>query len=170
MKPSVKKPSEAVKAWMPDYIGDCLRETAHFNTQEMGALWCLRMAYWIAQTPLPDNDARLANITRASTEQWALIRPTLEPLFIIGDGVWRHEQLDAEIIKALRNFETQQNRTKAATEARKGNRDGQRDVGRDDERSDHTRADEGEGEGPYRKKGSEGTAVGTTDPSWEVAA
>jgi uncharacterized protein YdaU (DUF1376 family) len=174
MKPSSKKPADAIRVWMPWYIGDYLRDTLHLSPQERDALSLLMMGYWSLQAPLPDIDSRLGTMARVGPETWDQLRPSLEPFFVIEGGLWRHEHLDAEITKALENFEAQQNRTQKATAARLARqaqaRDVQRNVARDVAHDEHTRAGEGDGEGPYREKGSDTYSVGETDPSWESAA
>ncbi len=174
MKPSSKKPADAIKAWMPLYVGDWLRDTLALDARRRDALLLIKMAYWVNQGPLTDSNDSMANIARVSAEGWMQIRPSLEPFFVVDGGYWRDEHLDAEIIKALENFAAQQNRTQKATAARLARqaqgRDVQRDVSRDVAHDEHTRAGEGDGEGPNREKGSDTNSVGETDPSWEDAA
>ncbi len=83
--------------WMPIFIGDHLAETMHLTTRQQGAYLFLQMAAWRAGGCLPDDDTRLATLTRLSPEEWAEDRAALAELFEIADGTWRHAQLIAEL-------------------------------------------------------------------------
>ena len=61
-------------------LGDVLSETAHLSTEEFGAYQLLVFAFW-QHGALPDDDARLARIVRATPEKWAEMRDTLAELF-----------------------------------------------------------------------------------------
>jgi len=69
--------------------GDVLAETAHLSTEEFGAYQLLCFAFW-QHGALPNEDARLARIVRATPERWAEIRPALAELFGID---WEPERL-----------------------------------------------------------------------------
>jgi uncharacterized protein YdaU (DUF1376 family) len=96
------------RPWMPLYIGDYRRDTAHLSTLEHGAYFLLIMHYW-ETGPLPDDDRRLARISGLSLKQWLRVRVTLESLFLIPaanmngqqmlERMWRHKRIDAEIEK-----------------------------------------------------------------------
>lgn len=104
--------------WMPLYVADYLADTLHLTTAEHGAYMLLIMQYWRGGGPIPDNDARLARVVRATPEEWAAMRPSVAELFKIGDGVWRHKRVDAELAAAVARAGLQRARTEAATEAR----------------------------------------------------
>ncbi|MBN8998869.1 MAG: DUF1376 domain-containing protein [Rhizobiales bacterium] len=76
--------------WMPVFVGDELAETAGLSAEEFGAYLLLQMSLWL-HGALPDDDARLARITRLDARGWAAVRPVIEPLF--GPG-WTHEKLE----------------------------------------------------------------------------
>ncbi len=84
---------------MPLYIGDYLRDTLHLTTTQHGAYLLLLFAYWTTG-PLPDEDERLAAITKASLSDWKKMRPTMEWFFTIECGTWHQKRADEEIKKA----------------------------------------------------------------------
>jgi uncharacterized protein YdaU (DUF1376 family) len=85
--------------WMPLYVADYLADTMRLSTAEHGAYLLLVMAYW-QHGPLPDDDAKLADFVRVHKGAWRKLRPAVEYLFEITDGVWRHSKLDLELAKA----------------------------------------------------------------------
>ncbi|MCR9276219.1 MAG: YdaU family protein [Rhodobacteraceae bacterium] len=80
---------------VPIWADALLRDTLHLSAEEVGAWHLLIYAMWARPTlDLPDNDRKLATITRMSTRKWrATIRPVMEPLFQVADGVWRNRRL-----------------------------------------------------------------------------
>ena len=107
-----------ISVWMPLFIGDFLRETAHLSTEERGAYLLLQMHFWVSAKGLPDDDARLANITGLPLDRWLAMREVLAPFYVIDDGRWRHESLQAEWMKAKGRREANQKRAKHAADAR----------------------------------------------------
>jgi uncharacterized protein YdaU (DUF1376 family) len=102
------------RAWMPWYVGDYLRDTAHLTTLEHGAYLLLIAHYW-ERGPLPDDDNQLATITRMHVEKWRRIRPKLVRFFDVWletqpsseasaeqlvSKCWFHKRIDAELQKA----------------------------------------------------------------------
>lgn len=110
------------KVWMPIYWGDYLRDTMHLATVEHGAYLLLIAHYWTSRTPLPDNDARLAAITKLSPDAWSNARPVLAAFFKIADGVWRHERVEKELAAWSERKEKRSQKAKTAAEARWGAR------------------------------------------------
>lgn len=86
--------------WMPLVIGDYLADTGHLSTAEHGAYLLLLMTAWMRGGALPDDDAQLARITRASATEWRKLRPALAPFFMAADGVWRQKRLLKELAEA----------------------------------------------------------------------
>lgn len=84
------------RPWMPLYIGDYLADTGHLSTVEHGAYMLLIMHYW-QNDGIPDDDRRLASISRLDMEAWQCVRPTLADLFEPG---WKHKRIDAELTHA----------------------------------------------------------------------
>jgi uncharacterized protein YdaU (DUF1376 family) len=81
------------RPWMPFYVGDYLRDTAHLSTLENGAYCLLLFAYW-ARGGLPHDDQQLANIVRLPLDEWMTHRPIIQAFF--HDG-WKHVRVDAEL-------------------------------------------------------------------------
>lgn len=88
--------ADKTDAWMPLYIGDWDGDTGHLSCEEDGAYGRLVRHYW-RMGPLPDNDAALARIVRMDLKAWKRIRPVLAGFFQIGDDLWRHGRVDAEL-------------------------------------------------------------------------
>lgn len=83
-------------AWMPFYVGDYLKDTAHLSTFEHGAYLLLIMHYW-QHGGLPNDDRQLAAIVRVRTEKWHQLKTRLEPFFMQG---WTHNRIEKELAKA----------------------------------------------------------------------
>ena len=80
--------------WMPMYWGDYLRDTAHLDTLEHGAYLLLIAFYWTSGGAIPDDDKRLATITRLNTEKWTEIRPIIAELFTVKRSKWFHKRIE----------------------------------------------------------------------------
>ena len=89
--------------WMPLVIRDYLADTTHLSTAEHGAYLLLLMAAWTRGGTLPDDDAQLARITRASAREWKALRASLAPFFHAADGEWRQKRLLKELAEATAN-------------------------------------------------------------------
>ena len=84
------------RPWMPFYIADYLGDTGHLSTTQHGAYILLICHYW-RTGGLPEDDAKLAKITRLSLKSWTdLVRPDIEPLFLPG---WKHKRVEKELAK-----------------------------------------------------------------------
>jgi uncharacterized protein YdaU (DUF1376 family) len=101
------------KPWMPLYVGDYLKKTAHLGALESGAYLHLIMNYW-ANGKLPTNEQQLARIAKVSNEEWSAIRDTIAAFF---EDDWRHERIDQELAHA----EDVSNKRKAARAQRSNN-------------------------------------------------
>ena len=119
-QPAAKKPSNKAEIWMPIYIPDYLGDTMHLTTEQHGAYLLLIMAYWRNAGALPDDNKRLAAITRMGMEQWLETRPVLEEFFRVYAGAWHHGRIDLEISEAQENIAKASAKGKAAAEARWG--------------------------------------------------
>jgi uncharacterized protein YdaU (DUF1376 family) len=76
---------------------DFLKDTMQLNGIEKGIYLMLMGGYFMSGKPLPDDDARLANIAHLTLEQWRSIRPALEGYFDIFDGLWHQERIERDI-------------------------------------------------------------------------
>lgn len=85
-------------AWMPLYIGDWDSGTRHLDCEQDGAYGRLVRHYW-KNGPLPDDDAQLARIVGMDGKRWKKTRPVLAAFFVVGDGIWRHNRVDAELVR-----------------------------------------------------------------------
>lgn len=83
--------------WMPFYIGDYLADTMHLTRDQHGAYVLLIFAYWRRGSQLPDDDAQLAAIARATLAEWRRLRIVIAPFFQISGGLWRHNRIEREI-------------------------------------------------------------------------
>lgn len=119
-------------AYMPLYVADYLVDTHHLDALEHGAYLLLIMAYWQRREPLPDDDVRLARLARVSVEAWAGLRGTVAEFFLIGEGVWRHKRIDAE----LSRYADKAEKARAAGQARQaaGRRSRDQGSGRTEDR------------------------------------
>ena len=87
--------------WMAMYWDDYARDTAHFSVSHHGAYLMLIKHYWCTGTPLPDDDAQLARLAICDgVAHWRKLKPLIEPMFVVGDGMWRHKRIDQELAKA----------------------------------------------------------------------
>lgn len=87
--------------WMPLYWGDYFKDTNHLSTAEHGAYLLMIGHYWVSGKPLPDDDAKLAQITRQGVATWRKMRDTLAEFFDCRDGRWHHGRIEDEIQKAF---------------------------------------------------------------------
>lgn len=106
-----------VDIWMPLYIADYLADTSRLTTEQHGAYLLLLIDYW-RNGPLPDDNAVLAQITRMSPDAWGNARSTLQAFFKQESNKWVHGRVEAELLKAKHNSETNSRRAKAAAKAR----------------------------------------------------
>jgi len=88
-------------SWMPWYPGDYLRDTMHLSYDQHGPYVLLLMHYWVKGQALPDDDGALANIARVPLGIWKRqMRPVLGPFFAIGNGLWWHKRVEAELARS----------------------------------------------------------------------
>jgi uncharacterized protein YdaU (DUF1376 family) len=83
--------------WMPLDIPAYLADTGHLSTLEHGIYFLLIMHYWRAGG-LPDDEKQLARIARVTLTEFRGARPTIEPLFKLGN--WKHKRIEFELEKA----------------------------------------------------------------------
>src|SRR4051812_8439109 len=87
--------------WMRFPIGDHLKDTSHFSTEDHGAYLLLYMSFWVAYGKVEYSDARFANIARVPVEQWLKhFKPLFQPFFIDKDGCWLNETIREQRLKA----------------------------------------------------------------------
>jgi uncharacterized protein YdaU (DUF1376 family) len=93
------------RAWMPLYVADYLADTGHLSRDEHGAYLLLIMHYW-QKGALPNDDAQLARICRATAREWAGLRSVMAGFF--QDG-WTHPRIDHELESAKASYERRAN-------------------------------------------------------------
>ena len=86
------------RPWMPLYVADYRRDTAHLSTAEHGAYLLLIMHYW-ATGGLPDDDRQLARIACMTNSEWRRTRPIVQAFFFDG---WKHKRIEFELTEAAR--------------------------------------------------------------------
>lgn len=92
--------------FMPMFWGDYARDTGHLNNAGHGAYLMLIKHYWCSARPLPDDDAQLWRIACCdSMGAWKKLRSAIEPFFHVADGLWRHNRVDRELVKATERYE-----------------------------------------------------------------
>lgn len=109
-------------AWMPLYIGDWDGDTADLSCEEDGAYGRLVRSYW-RKGPPKDDDLTLSRIVRMDLRAWKKLRPTLAAFFQIGEGVWRHKRVDAELVRWSDKKAAASAKAQAAAEKRWGKKD-----------------------------------------------
>ena len=92
--------------FMQLYVSDFIGDTLALSTEQVGAYLLALMAMWNAGGELPDDDRKLARITRLSPKKWLAARPDIEPFFTVSDGVWVNERLTKELQKARSKSES----------------------------------------------------------------
>lgn len=92
--------------FMPMFWGDYARDTGHLNNAGHGAYLMLIKHYWCSARPLPDDDAQLWRIACCdSLGAWKKLRSVIEPFFHVAGGLWRHNRIDRELVKAAERYE-----------------------------------------------------------------
>ncbi len=89
--------------YMPLYVADYLSDAAHLSTVEHGAYLLLLMTYWQRGEPLPDDDKKLARITRLEPRTWARVKPVISEFFEVSDGKWLQSRVERELSNVRAN-------------------------------------------------------------------
>jgi uncharacterized protein YdaU (DUF1376 family) len=93
--------------WMPMYWGDYYKDTNHLSTLEHGTYLLLIGHYWSTGRALPDDDEKLAQISRQPIAQWRKMRATLAEFFVLQDGKWHQTRVEEELTRAFDFLEKQ---------------------------------------------------------------
>lgn len=83
--------------YMPLYVADYMSDAAHLTTVEHGAYLLLIMTYWQRGEALPDDDRKLARITRMEPRSWLRIKPAISEFFEVSDGKYLHTRIEREL-------------------------------------------------------------------------
>lgn len=108
--------------YMPFYPADYFADAHHLTTVEHGAYFLLITTYWMKAAPLPDDDRKLAKLTKLTPSQWGEIREELADFFVVEDGVWRHKRIDADLKHVSEKVEKARNAGKASAKRRSNGR------------------------------------------------
>ena len=105
---------------MPLWTDAYLADTTHLTTIEHGAFVLLLMTMWRAKgNRLPDDDRLLAKYTRLSLAQWKRIRPTMEALNRVENGIWTNGRLLDEVEAVRRHVQQRSDAGRASALKRK---------------------------------------------------
>jgi len=81
------------------HLGDYARDTAHLSILEHGAYNLLLDRYYATEQPIPADQAH--RLARARTREERLaVDVILSEFFVLHEGCWVHNRVDAEIQKA----------------------------------------------------------------------
>lgn len=137
--------------WFPFYVADWRTSDAvrGFTYEQRGLyleLLCIAWGHGVDAPSLPDDDAKLAQISGLSLRRWAKIgRPILGECFALSDGRWTNERLTKvwEIQRAKYEFASIAGKESAKQRALQRNTNGRStSVARPFQRkSNHTDAD-----------------------------
>ena len=92
--------SANISKWMPVWIGDMRRETIGQPPEFTGMYLNLMMAAWENGGQLQDDEKQLRRISGASSDQWIEHRQALANLFVPRNGMWSHNLIREELVKA----------------------------------------------------------------------
>lgn len=88
------------RPFMQLYVSDFLGDTLDLSTEGIGAYMLLLMAMWNAGGSLPDDDGKLARITRMSVKRWRAVAADLLNFFERDKGRITHQRLTKELQKS----------------------------------------------------------------------
>lgn len=91
---------------LPLFVREFLTDTTQLSLMESGAYLHILMHSWNrAGCSVPDDDKKLALWCKISIDEWAEIRPEIEPYFTIKNGQWTQKRLLKEFkyVKTLTN-------------------------------------------------------------------
>ncbi len=84
--------------YMQFYPAKYLADTQHLTTLEHGAYLLLIFNYWQRGAALPNDDKKLATITRLPIKDWLKVKPTMAEFFQVSLDEWRHGRIEADIL------------------------------------------------------------------------
>lgn len=86
-----------VNDWYPFNPVEWRRDTYHLNVAQRGIYRELIDEYMLTGKPLPDHDASLAGISRATAAEWDAHKETIRAFFKARDGKLVHSRCDREL-------------------------------------------------------------------------
>lgn len=96
----------------PIWVDAFQRDTQHLEADEIGAYFLILMAMWTRETcDFPDDDHRLARVSRVSSRLWkSRIGPVIRAFLTAGDGVVFSKRLREEATYTERQVKQQSDR------------------------------------------------------------
>lgn len=104
--------------WFEFHTKSFLTDTMRLNTEAKGAYLLLLLDYYEKEGPAEDDDDVLASITSLPIETWRRYRKVIQPLFVVGDGLWRHPTCDKVIRDAHARIAAATEKARNASRAR----------------------------------------------------
>lgn len=83
--------------YMKWFWADYHKDTRHLTRGEHGAYFLLIGETWNRGGYLPDDDALLARLALASSDEWDLLKPVVMAFFKPARGRWRHKRVVEEL-------------------------------------------------------------------------
>lgn len=82
--------------YLPIWVADFMGDTQHLDCIETGAYLLLLFAAWRSpECGLPNDDRKLARLSRCSLKQWGRIKPAVMAFWKLGtDSLWHQKKLD----------------------------------------------------------------------------
>lgn len=114
----MKKESKTVETWMPFLIDKYLGDTTDLNTEQHGAYVLLLLSAWKKGGVLPNDDKRLAAITKLTPERWQEHKSILLEFFKVGPEGLTQKRLSEELDRAKANVEQRSAAGKASAAAK----------------------------------------------------
>jgi uncharacterized protein YdaU (DUF1376 family) len=121
--------------YMPFYPSDYLGDTHHLSTVEHGAYFLLLITYWVRGEALPNDDERLARITKLSLREWKKVRLAVEEFFVIDGHLWMHKRVELDLAHARNKVALAAKAGRASAERRRNGRSNGRSSERHNGRS-----------------------------------
>lgn len=86
--------------FMQLYVSDLIGDTLHLSTEQFGAYVLLLMAMWNAGGSLPNEEAKLARVSRLSVKKWRSVSDDLMAFFDVSEAVISHHRMTKDIKKS----------------------------------------------------------------------
>lgn len=87
----------AERPFMQFYGSDFVGDTLHLSAEQIGAYMLLLIAMWNARGQLPNDDRKLARISRLSLHKWRHVWPDIAPMFSVSDDEISHKRVKKEV-------------------------------------------------------------------------
>lgn len=118
--------------WYPFNVVEYRRDTYHLNVTANGIYRALIDEYMLTGKPLPDHEASLVGISRATQAEWAAHKETVMAFFKARDGKLYHKRCEQELDAQRMHAALRSKKAKEAATVRWGNeKQKQKDVCRE---------------------------------------